>query len=999
MKTYIPILYGVAVSSAVAYYVTQERPNSDELKSKDAGEELVKKVQPAHQDSAQHTMTIGLLNQSINEAIATTAEGIKVSPNRLINKKNDTIPADKNVVYGVMDNGMKYIILKNEKPEKRVSMRLHVGAGSLCEADDQRGVAHFLEHMVFNGTQNFPDAKKLIPKMQRLGIAFGAHANAYTSFDETVYMLDLPNKEADTLDLAFKVMHDFAGGALLENSEIDEERGVISSEKTSRDSVGMRIMEQQFAELLPDSLIAKRFPIGTEKVIQTAKRERFTDFYTRFYRPKNMCFVYVGDIEPKQAEAIIKKTFGDLKEPANPGAKPSIGKVTTGRGFKTAIFTDKEVTSTDISLTSVRKYASKPDTASNRSANMPLSIANSILSKRFSNLRLDDPDCPILSGSASRQVIFKELELGGIDVTAKDNDWRKALPVLVAEYKRAREHGFTAKEIKEAKASIINRYENRVKSAASRKSKDLASALVQNHHNSTVYSTPETDLAIVKEALSNITTDTCHQSFRAFWTTPDIHLTLTTQNKEDGAKKLLSSMFLREIIKKTEAPKKEVTTEFAYTDFGKPGDITKTNQVADLGITQLTFANGVRVNLKKTDFQANSISMVANFGGGALSQPKDKPGIGEFSSTVMSLGALGKHSVKDLQSLLAGKSVGWSFGIDSDSFSYSGGTNKEDLTLQLQLLAAGLTDPGFRPEAARLFQSQLPTIYKRLNHSPAGGQNKMQGVLTANDSRFIFPEKEAFDKLTIDDAKKWIRPALEDSYLELSIIGDFDIGTMKAALKQTVGALPKRKDSPVDFSVNATLGKVDFPVKKILTFDSKIPTAMAIDAWRCERTKDNVSEARRLTILAEIISDRMRVKLREELGQAYSPGAAAQPDDTFLNKSYILAYCPGKPADVEKLSSAIVEIGDKLAREGASEDELKRALTPKLAGLKKSKKSNAYWLGAVMLQSQLKPQKYDWARGRDKDYANIKLAEINALAAKYLKKDNVAQFIIKPKGQ
>ena len=214
------------------------------------------------------------------------------------------IPADSKITFGKLPNGLRYIILPNKEPQKRVSLRIHIAAGALEEQEDQRGLAHFMEHMVFNGTKHFKEGE-LVPKMQRLGVGFGAHVNAYTSWDETVYMLDLPDLSDETVGLGFNVMRDFGDGANLEPSEIDRERGVILSEKTSRDSVRFRLMEQQFNTLFSGSLIAKRFPIGLEEVIKTAPRERFTDFYTRFYTPDRMTFVVVGDIDPAAAEAAL----------------------------------------------------------------------------------------------------------------------------------------------------------------------------------------------------------------------------------------------------------------------------------------------------------------------------------------------------------------------------------------------------------------------------------------------------------------------------------------------------------------------------------------------------------------------------------------------------------------------------------------------------------------------------------------------------------------------
>ncbi|MDB6076886.1 MAG: peptidase, partial [Akkermansiaceae bacterium] len=241
------------------------------------------------------------------------------------------IPADPRATFGKLPNGLRYIILPNKEPQHRVSLRIHIASGALEEADDQQGLAHFLEHMVFNGSKHFK-ADELIPKMQRLGIGFGAHVNAYTSFDETVYMLDLPDLSDATVDLGFNVLRDFGDGANLAQSEIDKERGVILSEKTSRDSVSFRLMEQQFNELLSGSLIAKRFPIGQEEVIKNAQRDRFVDFYTRYYTPERMTFVVVGDIDPKAMEARIKDTFSSMVNPENPGKNPDLGKIVSPKG-------------------------------------------------------------------------------------------------------------------------------------------------------------------------------------------------------------------------------------------------------------------------------------------------------------------------------------------------------------------------------------------------------------------------------------------------------------------------------------------------------------------------------------------------------------------------------------------------------------------------------------------------------------------------------------------
>ena len=285
--------------------------------------------------------------------------------------------------------------------------------------------------------------------------------------------------------------------------EIEKERGVILSEKISRDSVGTRIMEQQFAKILPDSLVTRRFPIGNEEVIKTAPRERFLDLYSRFYTPERMTFIVVGDIDPQEMENTIKATFGSMSNPANPGKDPDLGPIKQPEGIESAVFADKELSSTDVSLTLVRPYQPKPDTAATRAELAPLDIAHSIISRRFERLSKIEGSA-IASGSASNNTLFNYIELGSIDVTAADDRWQEAVPVMEQEFRRAMDHGFTEAELAEAKSNLLNAYEQQVKQKATRKSESIATVLARSVNDNTVFSDPETDLELARSALDSI---------------------------------------------------------------------------------------------------------------------------------------------------------------------------------------------------------------------------------------------------------------------------------------------------------------------------------------------------------------------------------------------------------------------------------------------------------------------------------------------------------------
>ncbi|MFT5905174.1 MAG: zinc protease [Cryomorphaceae bacterium] len=906
------------------------------------------------------------------------------------------IKPDAKTLYGTLDNGMRYVIHKNALPAKRVSFRLHVDAGSLSEKESQRGVAHFLEHMVFNGTKTFPDATKLVPQMQRLGIAFGAHANAYTSFDETVYMLDLPDMKKSTVDLAFNVMGDFADGALLTDAEIDEERGVISSEKTSRDSINMRMMEKQFQHLMPNSLVPNRFPIGTDEVIAKAPRAEFVDFYTRYYTPEKMTFIVVGDIDVAAMEQRVHAAFSGIKNPVEPGKPGSVGDVSGAKGFQTAVFSDKELSSTDVSLIQVRAKEKVIDSKVNRAVKLPLSIAHSIINRRFSRLAKRE-NATITSGSISSQVLFREAEIGSIDVTAKGGNWQAAVPVLEQELRRAVEHGFSQTEIDEITAGMINGYQQNVVRAATKKTNTIASSFAKHVHGDFVYSTPEDDLSIFQENLKTVTPDACHKALKDFWNTEDMTLVLSIPEQPENAEKSLAALYQRSKLVKVEPVAQKKVAAFGYTDFGRPGTVVSNSHIADLDVYQLEFSNGVKVNYKQTDFDKNQILISSHFGTGKLGMPQGKPGLDMLTGAVANGGGLGKHSADDLRTLLAGKNVGIGIGIGDDSFTLGGATTPEDLELQLQLFCASLTDPGFRPEAERQFKARLPMMYSQLKHSAKGAQAQMSGWLHGGDGRFTIPTLEQAQGLGTPDVVNWIKPQMLESALEIGIVGDIDTKALIPLLAKTVGALPARKPAEKVAEALRTITVPETPITKKFGFESKVPTAMAIVGWKAEdNTKHDVKLARRAGILAEVLSDRMRIKLREELGDAYSPGATTQLSGTYKNVGFVLAYSPVKPADLDNVSKVIVELGDKLAKEGASEDELKRALTPRIGMLSKSLRQNSYWLGSVVAQSQTKPYMLDWARGREADYKAINLADINALAKKYLSSDRSMLIKIAP---
>ncbi len=911
--------------------------------------------------------------------------------------ERSNIAPDTDVHYGILPNGMKYIIMPNTEPPGQVSMRLHVAAGSLHEDEDQRGLAHFLEHMVFDGTKSFPEASKLIPEMQRLGIAFGAHANAYTTFDETVYKLDLPNNKSNVIELGLKVMRDFADGALLREEDIDQERGVILAEKTSRNSAHMTVLEQELSWLLPSSLIPKRLPIGTEETIKSVPRERFLDFYNEFYVPENITFVYTGDISKEDAESQINETFQSFQREGSQRADTSIGSIPKAQGFRTKVFAHEELEDTTIEIAALHAIEHQVDNTQERAKQLPLQLANTMLNRRFARM-VKEENSVITSAYASTGVMWKTLEFGQVSATAKEDNWKPVVALTEQEIRRVIEHGFSEPELKEAIANLKKQYSNRVKSSVTRLSSNLADDLVRHVHNDSVFSTPKLDLEILEDSLKTITVKSCHEAFAKFWDTSDIHLSLKGKKEPNNALADLQQLYQDSRSIAVESLKIEEAGEFAYNYSEKGATVTTQRFIEDLAIHQLELSNGVRINLKQTDFKKNSINIQVNFGNGILDLPKNLPGLQTLTQVAIDQGGLGKHSGEELRQIFAGQSISSHFNVADENFSLSGATTPEDLETQLAYMCAQLSDPGLRPEALRLFQAQLPSIYHSLRFSVGGAQLDMMTWLGGNDSRLGFPEESLMDGYSLQDVSDWILPILKSAPMEVSIVGDFDPEQIQPLLARTFGSLPQRDTlTPVPKRLRQITAPKT-PSQKTFSFESKEEPANAMVAWKLSDAmlEGNVSEVRRLNVLSRILSDRMRIKIREELGDAYSPFSYVSSNPAFMDYSYLIASSKGTPEAMEKISQVILEIAHSLSKDGAEQDELDRALNPTLSSLKESLRQNSYWLNTVMLQSQKRPQVLDWARQRDADYSSISLEEINALAKKYLTPSNAHQLTLMP---
>lgn len=902
---------------------------------------------------------------------------------------------DPAVRFGKLPNGIRYAVLPNKEPKGRTSLRLLVLAGSLHETEEQRGVAHFLEHLAFNGSVNYPPGT-LVEFFQRMGMSFGGDTNANTGHERTVYLLELAQSDKKTIAEGLRVMGDYAGGLLLLPEEIEKEREVILSERRARDSVGYRTFVAQYEAMLGTTLLPKRLPIGVPEVISGAGRERFVDFWDTWYRPERMALVAVGDFEDAAAvEKMITDAFASLKERAPPRAEPPLGELLKFEGVRPVYHSEPEAPSTEVGITRITPYAGEDDTAANRIKELPRWLALAILNRRFSILAKKE-NAPFIAARASVFEQFDFLRQASVSVTCQPATWKAALSVGEQELRRALEFGFTAGELKEAAAGVANGLEQAVKTASTRRSPQLADAIVHGLVDEDVFTHPEADLALLKPALDKVTLNDCVEALRRDFGGAGQFVTVTGNTKVDGdAAAAITAAYESSARVAVSAPSTEQEFEWAYTDFGAPGAIAKRERVDDLGIELVTFANGARLNIKKTDFEAGRIGIQARIGNGSITEPPDQRGLAALAGSTFTAGGLGKHSVDDLRRILAGKNVGFQFRPEADALAFSGGTTPEDLALQLQLLAAHVTDPGYRPEALRQAHKGIEQLYTSFEHTPNGPlATEVANLLASGDARFGMPTKEVMLARNFDELKAWLSPQLERGALEVAVAGDLDVEATIAAAAKTIGALPVRELKPE----LPHLKKVKFPEKpfaKDYTITSEIPKGLLQLYWPSNDGLE-ASRQRRLSLLATVFNDRLRVKVREEIGGSYSPRAGSNPSDVFAGYGYFNASVDVDPPTAQKIAELVTGVADDLARNGVTEEELHRARQPVLTAIQESMRTNGYWISAVLSRAQEKPQVLDWARTRMPDVQSITPAELSSIAREYLGRDRVSRATVLP---
>lgn len=898
------------------------------------------------------------------------------------------LKADPDLVFGRLDNGFRFVLMHNGEPRNRVAMSLNIQAGSLGESAEQRGIAHFLEHMLFNGSTHFPPGE-LVEYFQSIGMSFGGDTNAHTSYNETVYDIILPQGTPEDIEKGLLVFSDYARGALLLQSEIERERGVILAEKRSRDSVGYRAHVKETEFSMRGTLVPERMPIGTLETLNKADHLLMKRFYDAWYRPENMILVMVGDFDPQPIKALIEKGFSAMEGVGDLPECPDLGALDTKK-IEYFYHHESEMGLTETSIESLWHEAPVNDSFELEVKELTGYVANKMVQYRLDELASKSAT-PFTAANIYSGVFLGEIAYAEIAAKSDPDKWQQSLFVIENTLRQVLEFGFTEAELERVKKELVSELESAVLTADSRNSRSLASSIVRHLNRNRVLQSPQQELDIWGPVLSAMSRGSVEKRFREIWSQPHASVKVNGNAKLGGHPlETIQEVYSQAKSSKLSAYTETAVHDFPYLQLHDTQPVMQTELFDAIEVRRYIFGNGLVLNLKKTSFEQNSIEVSADFGWGRASEPL--PGLAMLTEAVVGLSGTAQMDRNDLDQVLSGSSVELGFMINPASFSWQAKSLNKDTELLFQVLQSLLVDPGVDKDAFGVSMDRFKQFYQGLS-SDVRGAMKLKGepFLAGGHPGFGLPSWKEFSGLTQQQVEEWFLPALSDSSLELSIVGDFDEANLLALVGKYFSVLPAKGVGKLEVE------EVSFPEGEnlALTVPSTIDKGVLLVAWKSDDFWD-IQRTRGLHLLAEVFSDKMRRVIREKLGASYSPQVYNVSSRIYKGYGVIQAVLIVDPAEVDILKKEVLKIAAELWQGQVSEEELKRAKGPMLTSLNDMVRSNGYWLKSVLSLSARYPEQLQWPESILQSFKGFSVEDIQGLGQAYLKPQKAAVITIVP---
>ena len=904
------------------------------------------------------------------------------------------LPTDPKVKIGTLPNGIHYYIRKNAKPEKRAELRLVVNAGSTLETNDQLGLAHFVEHTAFNGTTHFAK-NDLVKYLQSIGVRFGADLNAYTGFDETVYILPIPTDTARIVEQAFTILEDWAHGQVFDSTEVVNERPVVREEWRLGKGAGDRMLHQWLPIALKGSLYADRLPIGNDQSIMSATPARLRTFYKNWYRPDLQAVIAVGDFDPAVMEAQIKKHFAGIPKPVNP-PKRTTPDVPGNKEPLIAIASDKEATGSDVEVI-YKLPTEKTKTVGDYRRDLTERLYLGMFNDRLEEIS-QKPDAPFLGAGGSKgNFIGRNTDAFTLGAGVKDGGIERGLQALLEEARRVDQFGFLQSELDRQKESLLRGYERAFAERDKTQSAAFVQEYIDNYLTGEAIPGIEYEYKIAKQLVPTITLADVNK-LASNWISDENRVIIAQSPQKDSLKiptrDELLAVFDRASKTQVTAYTENLSTDALLDKIPTGGKVVSSKTIPNVNVTLWTLSNGVRVLVKPTDFKADEVLMSASSPGGAsLASDADYMSAG-FASQIVALSGLGNFNRVDLGKKLAGKVASAGASIAGTSEGLSGRASPKDLETMFQLVYLDFTAPRFDPAAYAAFKAQADQYLANRGVDPdevfgdtvswtMASHSVRARPLTAKTFAEVNPEKAlAFYKDRFADA----------SDFTFTFVGNVDTTTLKPLVEKYLGALPSigRKETFKDNGGGPPKGVIEKVVHKGV--EAKANTVIEFTGACAYNPQTRVD----FRALMELFQIQINELLREKLGGAYSPSVSGGCGRLPRQEYSITVQFNSSPENVEKLSKSVLALIDSVKNTAPSASDVAKVKEALIRAREVEIKQNGYWLSNILGRDQSGEDIAGLGAAYDEMLKNISAAQIQAAAKKYFDTANYARFVLLP---
>ncbi|MEA1014967.1 insulinase family protein [Sphingosinicella sp. LY1275] len=903
--------------------------------------------------------------------------------------RGSDIPADPAWTFGTLPNGLRYAVRRNALPAGQVSIRVRIDAGSMHEADQERGWAHLVEHMAFRGTKGFAD-REARHIWQKLGASFGSDTNASTTPTQTVYQLDLPDADASEVDLSLRVISEMVDSALFDPAAVDAERKIVLAEKGRRPELANRFQEASWPLVYAGLRLGQRDPIGTEATLKAANAAGLRAFYQRWYRPDRATVIVVGDADPAELEKLIAKNFGGW-QPSGPAPRePDYGSIAKVERRTAALVYPGAPHSA--SLTWLRPYVEHPNTRAREQADMARTLAARILNRRLEAKARGEAAYVSAFVGESRQTDVADMTQAAI--TAREGKWQEALAETFAIISDALRSPPSKAEIAREIQNMQTVASSAVTGETTVKSQQRAQQMVAAIDGNSVVATAATSFALLNEFAPQMTPEAVQAAMHELFSGEGPRMVqLSPTPIAEGA--VETALATAEKTAPATRMADRIVTMDSLPKLGKPGKEVSRQQIADMGVTILRFANGSTLTFKQTDFEKGRVNVQLRFGEGLSGLPADRP-VPHWFSSIVGPSGLADLDLDAMERLLTGRKMTLSFGIAEDAFVLRGVTNGNDLPDQLRLLATKLAKPRWDPALfARYKTGALESYDLAFASATARGGREFGGFARGGDARWMPAEKEQIAATSLAEVQALFDPLLAQGPVEAIIVGDVDLETAVNAMKKTIAALPVRPATSAPEASRRVQAPKPDPKPVTFTHQGDKDQAYALIGWTTFGGVDRTKERRALSLAAKMFGVRLFDELREVEGASYAPSATSVTAEEYPDWGIFYAASELRPESVDTFFRIARRIVADMAAKPAEADEFARAQNPTVSTLQRQLKTNAYWLSSLEAWPS-DPQRIERIRTIVSDYAGLTAEDVRAALAKHVTEAGDWSMVVLP---